>query len=88
MSLSENRGMEVDERVTTAIDNAVAASRWRIMARFEQGETARRYRRLGDIRSAAATGLLDEMAREAGREARPSLERDRWRGPKGRARLE
>lgn len=54
--------MEVSEKVGLAIDNAIAASRWRIAARFEGRETAARFRRLADSRSAAATAQLEEFA--------------------------
>lgn len=54
--------MEVDPRVLLVIEHSVAASRWRIAARFEGRETARQYRRLADERSRAATRLCDEVA--------------------------
>jgi hypothetical protein len=58
--------MEVDARVRLVIENAVAASRWRIAARFEGPETARRYRRLADLRSRTAMQLLNKICAEAG----------------------
>lgn len=51
----------IDPRIGLAIENALAASRWRIAARFEGPSTARRYKRLADTRSAAATALLREV---------------------------
>lgn len=53
---------EVDPRILQVIENSVAASRWRIAARFEGRETARQYRRLADERSRAATRLCSEVA--------------------------
>lgn len=54
--------MEVDPRILLVIENSVAASRWRLAARFEGPLTARQFRRLADERSAAATALADEVA--------------------------
>jgi len=54
--------MEVSGKIGLAIDNAVAASRWRIAARFEGRETATLYRAHAESRSAAATALLEEFA--------------------------
>lgn len=68
MSLQRRRAtegrtkMEVNPKVLLLIENSVAASRWRIAARFEGGETARRYRALADERSRAATQLCNEVA--------------------------
>lgn len=68
MSLQRRRAtegrtnMEVDRNVLLVIENSVAASRWRIAARFEGRETARRYRALADERSRAATRLCNEVA--------------------------
>lgn len=62
--------MEVDRRIGLAIENAVAASRWRVMARFEDRTTAARFMRLADIRSGAATLLLAEIRGPTGRESR------------------
>lgn len=56
-----------DPKILTAIENSVAASRWRTAARFEGRETAAHYRRQSDIRSAAATVHLNEVAK-AGRQ--------------------
>lgn len=67
--------MEVDQSVRLSIENAVAASRWRIAARFEGPETARRYRRLADKRSAAATDLLNELVRGGAGDAPPPPDR-------------
>ena len=67
MSLSKrSEHMEVDGRIGLAIDNAVAASRWRIAARFEGRETAARFRRQAEHRSAAATAILNEVTRTVG----------------------
>jgi len=63
--------MEADPRIIEAIDNAVAANRWRVAARFESGETAAQYRRLGDKRSALARELLAEIGNPAGRITQP-----------------
>lgn len=54
--------MEVDPKVLLVIEHSVAASRWRIAARFEGRETARRYRALAEERSRAATRLCNEIA--------------------------
>lgn len=63
--------MEEDGRIVLAIENAVAASRWRMAARFEGPEAAARFRRLAAHRSAAATALLNQVAR-AGRGDNPT----------------
>lgn len=62
---SEGRDMEVDERIGLAIENAVAASRWRVAARFEARETAAQFMRMADGRSSAATLLLDRAGKDA-----------------------
>lgn len=54
---------KADPRILLALENALAASRWRIAARYERADTARRYERLADLRSAAATELLNELVR-------------------------
>ena len=53
--------MEVDPKILPAIENAIAASRWRIAARFEGQQTAKRYRALAEERSRAATRLCSEI---------------------------
>ena len=73
--------MEVDDRVRLAIENAVAASRWRIAARFEGPENRARYMRHAMQRGSAATALLNEIARTTeGEPRRPRLARS---GPGG-----
>lgn len=55
-----------DPRILAALENAVAASRWRVAARFEGAETAAQFRRQGEIRRSAATDCLNDVAK-AGR---------------------
>lgn len=63
----------IDPRIGLAIENAIAASRWRIAARFEARPQAERYRAHSRQRSAAATVLLTEVAAAgAGEETRAS----------------
>lgn len=51
--------MEVDDRIGQAIDNALAAVRWRDAAGREKNlNTAAAYARLGEMRSALAGKLL------------------------------
>lgn len=65
--------METDPRILPAIESAIAASRWRIAARFEARPQAERYRAHSRHRSAAATALLNEVAAAgAGVETRTS----------------
>lgn len=52
----------IDPRIGLAIENAIAASRWRIAARFEARPQAERYKAHSRQRSAAATALLHEVA--------------------------
>lgn len=54
--------MEVRDEIGLAIEHSIAASRWRIAARFEGPETAAQFRRLADSRSEAATSYLEEFA--------------------------
>lgn len=75
--------METDPRILPAIESAIAASRWRIAARFEAHPQAERYRAHSRQRSAAATALLNEVAAAgAGVETRTShrLTTDQARG--------
>ncbi len=58
--------MDADPRILTAIENAIAASRWRIAARFEGPETAAQFRRQSMIRAAAATASLTDFVGTAG----------------------
>lgn len=58
--------LEADPRILTAVENAIAASRWRIAARFEGPETAVQFRRQSTIRSAAATAGLTSFAGTVG----------------------
>lgn len=53
--------MEIEREIGLAIECAVAASRWRIAARFETPERARQFRSLAKDRSAAATVLLQKV---------------------------
>lgn len=57
---------DLDPRIELAIQHGVAASRWRIAARFEGPETAARFRRQAEIRRDAATSLLQSFAGAAG----------------------
>lgn len=86
--------MEVDPRILSVVEHSVAASRWRIAARFEGPETARRYRAFAEDRSRAATRLMSEVtaatvtiktdAKVAGDEAdHPRLARDGVPGGNG-----
>lgn len=50
-----------DPKILKAIENAVAASRWRTAARFEGRETAARFRCQADARHAAATACLESF---------------------------
>lgn len=56
-------------KIGLAIENAVAASRWRVLARSETEQTKAKFERLADIRSRAATRILSEMVGGAGHEA-------------------
>lgn len=58
--------MDADPKILTAIENAIAASRWRIAARFEGPETAAQFRRQSTIRAAAATDALTSFAGTVG----------------------
>ena len=62
---------EADPRILQVIENSVAASRWRIAARFEGPQTAAQYRRHAERRRAAATAILNEIATKTGREGQP-----------------
>jgi hypothetical protein len=65
MSLSKRSGemqLDADPKILTAIENAVAASRWRTAARFEGRETAAQFRRNAAIRARAATRALTDFA--------------------------
>lgn len=55
--------LDADPRILTAVENAVAASRWRTAARFEGPETAARFRRQAEVRRAAATANLTSFAK-------------------------
>lgn len=57
-----------DPKILLAIEQSVAASRWRTAARFEGRETAAQFRRLAENRSAAATALLNGFVQAAGLE--------------------
>lgn len=75
--------MEANPKILLAIENAIAASRWRIAARFEARPQAERYRAHSRQRSAAATVLLNEVAAAGAREethANRRLTTDRTRG--------
>lgn len=71
MSLSKRSAdMEaLDPRIGMVIENSVAASRWRIAARFEGPETARRYRAFAQQRSAAATASIADLLSAGGHAA-------------------
>lgn len=70
-----------DLRILTAIENAIAASRWRIAARFEGPETAAQFRRNAEARSGAATLALASFAGTVGLEPdRPHSACSRNRG--------
>lgn len=56
-----------DPKILAAIENGVAASRWRIAARFERANEAARFNRMADHRSAAATAILTDLT-TAGRD--------------------
>lgn len=81
--------MEVDPRITLAIECALAASRWRVAARFEGPSRRAQYQRLSELRSAGATALLHEVVVADGRcEAPPSAPRRAPRGEGKRAEWE
>jgi len=61
--------LDADPRILTAIENAVAASRWRTAARFEGPETAAQFRRQAEVRSRAATLALTSFAGTVGHTA-------------------
>lgn len=58
----------LDPGILSVIEHSVAASRWRIAARFEGRETAAQYRRHAEQRRAAATAILNQIATKADRE--------------------
>jgi hypothetical protein len=58
--------MEVNPNIALAIEHSVAASRWRIAARFEGPQTAARFRRQAEERRAAATACIRDFAGAAG----------------------
>lgn len=55
----------INPAISQAIDKAVAASRWRAIAKHETGTEAVRYLRKADRASAAATVLLSEIGEDA-----------------------
>lgn len=55
-----------DPRILAAIENSVAASRWRTAARFEGPETAAQFRHQAETRTAAATACLVSFAGTTG----------------------
>ena len=63
------------EGIEQAIEHAVAASRWRIVARFETGATRERFLRLSSLRSEQAREILDQITAsgtcQCGRAAEP-----------------
>lgn len=58
-----------DPKILAAIDNSVAASRWRTAARFEGPETAAQFRRQAEVRTRAATLALTSFAGTVGHTA-------------------
>ncbi len=81
----ETKDMEVlDPRIALVIENSVAASRWRIAARFE-GPTRRvQFLRLAESRSAAATVILNEI--EAAGSGENTGRQSTWRPSSGASR--